>query len=386
MKPHLPLSIGLLVIASVLLALLANGYSILSYAILWLIGLFAFGGLVSVFHHRAVHRSWAFDTVLVSSAVGLGLLASVLVFSLIGSLLPEGSVQPHVLGAIVAFAIGAVGVFVLQFAYAFAHATKGMLMRSLITGAVFAVLGVVFVHATATITIHDEVSQAFASGLQDSNALDRWESSQALIEGTPLSERMSAMRSDAHASFERTREPVRSCEGMVIDIVGCAHLISDMAIGTVDAVILEQLFVQLAQDAANATIREGHVLDEDDRALLTGVASEILPMFANARSNAERAYARDRQAYANAPEEGFVMLGERSAISQAFWNIQFANAYGASIRERVVGVGDRLYVFGSHVGIAAPALLAEEHPELLDDPLFIAITLERIEAYHADQA
>lgn len=267
MKPHLPLSIGLLALSSVLLALLVNGYSILGFSLLWLIGLLAFGGLVSAFHHRAVHRSWALDTVLVSSAVGLGLLASVLVFSLIGSLLPEGSVQPHVLIGIIMGIVSFIGLFVIQLSYELnVRSMKHVVVRSLIGAGAVILIAVLIVQTAATIMIYEQVEISFEFDPEAGHDLERRVAYEA-IAGTPLSEAVDSFRLSRHEDFKAAREPLRSCHGMLIDTVVCSELVVDSISSTVDLVVLELLVLSFVEDAANATI-DGRSLDPSERALL----------------------------------------------------------------------------------------------------------------------
>ncbi|MFT4307928.1 MAG: hypothetical protein ACMXYM_00970 [Candidatus Woesearchaeota archaeon] len=387
MKPHLPLSIGLLALSSVLLALLVNGYSILGFSLLWLIGLLAFGGLVSAFHHRAVHRSWALDTVLVSSAVGLGLLASVLVFSLIGSLLPEGSVQPHVLIGIIMGIVSFIGLFVIQLSYELnVRSMKHVVVRSLIGAGAVILIAVLIVQTAATIMIYEQVEISFEFDPEAGHDLERRVAYEA-IAGTPLSEAVDSFRLSRHEDFKAAREPLRSCHGMLIDTVVCSELVVDSISSTVDLVVLELLVLSFVEDAANATI-DGRSLDPSERALLEETRVSFHERFSRVTGMGNRLDSIRTRFEQESEEElslAQFVRPEQSVLSRSFTGAVQASAYGASLRDLQAGVMERTHMYRTYTRIAAPALLAEEHPELLDDPLFISVTRDRIEK-HREQA
>ena len=387
MNKRILLSAAFLVVSALLLAVLVNGYSIFGFTVFWIIGLLALGGVVSAFHHRKAHQSFATDALLLASSFGLAALGSVLILMIVGVLLSEGSLQPHFLIALVTVVVGFAGLFVLQFSYVL-HASRHMLVRSLIGSGVLALFAVVAVQIVFTVVVNEQAAIAFAYEPESTYDPEYGGETYALIENTPLSDAIISLRSDLHGTYENTLEPLHSCSSWLIDTVWCFERVVDSIIGTVDLVIVEQTIMGFIESSSNTTVDSGAVLDASDRVLLEEIANDISPLFDDAQSNAERIRERkDRGSLddTNMPDDVLSLYGSRSAMTNAMASVVFATTYGSSLRDLIDGVQERTYVYGISVALVAPALLAESDPSLLDDPLFVTVTRDRIEKHREGQ-
>jgi len=390
MQQHAQLSFVLTIISAILLATLTSEPLAPGSVVAWLVVLFCLGSALSAVHHRKVHLSFALDSVFLASALGLGITASILVLALIASML-EGSWQPHVLTVFVTIPTAFAGLFVIQFMYALGmHATKPMLVRSFIAAVILALIGVIIMQGAATITIHDQVENALDVEPGAGYALEERMDAVGRIEDTPIGRAIVSFRSDLHKEYENTREPLRACEGWLIDTVWRSRRIADSIVSTVDLVVVELLISDFAQDAANATPAREATLDVSDRASLEEALASFYPRFVSVSGAGRRLDSISAMHETTAKHEmtggqtALVQIGDGTVLDRSLRSIGLASAYGSSVRDVVAAVMERTHAYRVYATIAAPAMLAEHDPALFDDPLFIAVTLERIEEHHVE--
>ena len=365
------LSVSLILTASFVIAVLIGENPL--WTLIIMLAVLSAGFLISSIHHRISHKPFLLDSLLIASALAIGSLAAIVVLLLAGALAAQqSSLDPYTLAAAVSFFTGGVGIFVFQFVYAYRfEAKRWMTVRAILGGLVLGAVGALIVHLSMVVYIDTQFDTASAFEYVPLEENERISDAYAALSGTRVIGAVHELERTRIERYDASYDALTQCHTLMVDTVGCARRVTDTIEATVELVITHLLLEGFIIDASNTEPTPGS-LAPGDLELLRVVA--IIP---------------DRHIGELSIEQSgiipFTDTPPGSAVEGAIGSLVRSTLYAEDIDDMTYAV----YTFVSHVSahnsLMVPAWLLEREPGLADDPLFIAVTNERLAEHHLQE-